>query len=77
MQFMLLHVIMLLNLCLIVYIFLLHAGRMNLLFRCVLLPVDKNVVFFFFACRIGSGERHGPKITSSTAGEWTLTETGK
>lgn len=59
--------------------FLLHAGRMNLLFRCVLLTVDKNVFFFvlFFACRIGSGERHGPKITSSTAGEWTLTETGK
>lgn len=33
--------------------------------------------FFFFACRIGSGGRHGPKITSSTAEEWTQTETGK
>lgn len=30
-----------------------------------------------FPCRIGSGGKHGPKTTSSTAEEWMLTETGK
>lgn len=34
-------------------------------------------VSLYFACRIDSGGKHGPKITSSTAEGWTPTETGK
>lgn len=30
-----------------------------------------------FSCRIGSGEKRGPKTTGSTVEEWTRTETGK
>lgn len=46
---------------------------------CIRLKFEKHKIKsdFTFTCRIGSGGKRGPRITSSTAEEWMLTGTGR